>query len=57
MSRIKDIRIERSISIVSVRGLKNTADSLITDPHLVRPSEILPNSVPDRLARRAIFFH
>ena len=32
MSRIKDIRIERSISIVNVRGLETIADSLITSP-------------------------
>ena len=33
MNRIKEIRIDRSISIVNVRGLEITADSLITSPH------------------------
>ena len=57
MSRIKDIRIERSVSIVNVRGLESTADHMITHPQLIRPSEIPPHDVPGRLARRAIFFH
>jgi len=57
MSRIKDIRIERSVSIVNVRGLESIADHMITHPHLIRPSEILPHDAPGRLARRAIFFH
>ena len=42
MSRIKDIRIERSISIVNVRGLETTADHMITHPHMVRHSDVLP---------------
>ena len=42
MSRIKDIRIERSISIVNVRGLETTADHMMTHPHMVRPSDVLP---------------
>ena len=57
MNRIKEIRIDRSISIVNLRGLETIADNMITHPHLVRPSEILPHSVPERLNRRAIFFH
>jgi hypothetical protein len=42
MSRIKDIRIERSISIVNVRGLETTAGHVMTHPHLIKPSDILP---------------
>jgi hypothetical protein len=30
MSRIKDIRIERSVSIANVRGLEITADNMMT---------------------------